>query len=341
MIAADIKGTAMKPLDTIRLQNIALAYQQSAALFAAIELGVFTAIARGANTIPAIAARLDLAPHQADRLVTVLTAMELLHKDGAAYVNAPDVERFLVQGSERYAGAWMLFTKPQWNDWGVLADKLRVKAEKRLGMYEEFSVEDARAYHAATNSIGMGAARRFLKQVDLSGSRLLLDLGGGSGAYSIEAAKAHPQLRAIVFDLPPVAVVAREYIARHGVGDRVSAVAGDFTANDFPQGADVVVMASNLPQYSAELIQLVVRKAFAAMAPGGQMHLVGEALNDQRSGPLNPALWGLAEALSGSTGVAHSEAECKAFFAKAGFVDIAVHEFVPGILSRITGRKPA
>jgi hypothetical protein len=100
-------------------------------------------------------------------------------------------------------------------------------------------------------------------------------------------------------------------------------------------------MASNLPQYSAELIGLVVAKAFAALAPGGEMHLVGEALNDDRTGPLNPALWGLAEALSGSTGVAHSEAECKTFFAKAGFVDIAVHEFVPGILSRITGRKPA
>jgi hypothetical protein len=136
-------------------------------------------------------------------------------------------------------------------------------------------------------------------------------------------------------------VVAREYIARHGVADRVTAMAGDFTADDFPAGVDVAVMASNLPQYSAELIALVVAKAFAALAPGGEMHLVGEALNDERTGPLNPALWGLAEALSGSTGVAHSEAECKAFFAKAGFVDIAVHEFVPGILSRITGRKPA
>lgn len=326
--------------DTIRLQNIALTYQQSAALFAAIELGVFTAISEGADTIDAIAAKLDLARHQVDRLATVLTAMELLHKIGDRYANAPDVERFLVRGSPRYAGAWMLFTKPQWNDWGQLADRLRVKEEKRLGMYEEFSVEDARAYHAATNSIGMGAARRFLKQVDLSGRNLLLDLGGGSGAYSIEAAKAHPKLRAIVFDLPPVAVVAREYIAKHGVADRVSAVAGDFTTNEFPPGADVVVMASNLPQYSAELIQLVVNKAFAAMAPGGEMHLVGEALNDDRSGPLNPALWGLAEALAGSTGVAHSEADCKKFFARAGFVDIAVHEFVPGILSRITGRKP-
>ncbi len=328
------------PVDTTRLQNIALAYQQSAALFAAIELDVFSAIAQGATTIDAIAAQLDLARHQVDRLVTVLTAMELLIKSGVDYANASDAERFLVKGSERYAGAWMLFTKPQWNDWGVLAQRLRNKQEKRLGMYEEFSVEDARAYHAATNSIGMGAARRFVRQVDLSGRKLLLDLGGGSGAYSIVAAQTHPSLRAIVFDLPPVAVVAREYIAKHGVADRVSAVAGDFTTNDFPPGADVVVMASNLPQYSAELIQLVVSKAFAAMAPGGEMHLIGEALHDDRAGPLNPALWGLNEALSGSTGVAHSEAECKSFFARAGFADIAVHEFVPGILSRITGRKP-
>lgn len=327
-------------LDTTRLQALALAYQQSAALMAAVELDVFTAISRGESTIPKAAAAIGITPRHAERLMTALTAMTLLTKSGETYANAADVERFLVKGSPRYAGPWMTFTKPRWERWGKLSDALKVTAEKVLGDYEGFTVEDARRYHAATNSIGMGAGRRFCRQVDLSNRRKLLDLGGGSGAYSIVAAQTWPQLEAIVLDLPPVVVVAREYISQHGVADRVSAVAGDFTKSDFPSGVDVAVMASNLPQYSPDLIQLVVSKAFTALVPGGEMHLVGEMLNDDRSGPLNPALWGLNEAVFGSTGVAHSEADVRRYFATAGFVGVTINEFIPGILSRVTGRKP-
>jgi len=328
-------------LDTTRLQALALAYQQSAALMAAVELDVFTAISNGAATIPALAAAIGITPRHAERLMTALTAMTLLAKAGDTYANAPDVERFLVEGAPRYAGPWITFTKPRWERWGKLAEALRTTTEKVLGDYENFTVEDARRYHAATNSIGMGAGRRFCRQVDLSSRRKLLDLGGGSGAYSIVAAQTWPQLSAVVLDLPPVVVVAREYIEQHAVADRVSTLAGDFTTSDFPPGVDAVLMASNLPQYSPDLIRLVVGKAFAAMVPGGEMHLVGEMLNDDRSGPLNPALWGLNEAVFGSTGVAHSEADVRGYFASAGFTGITVNEFVPGILSRVTGRKPS
>jgi len=333
-------SSAPKRVDLTRLQHLSRAYWQSAALFAAIELDIFTAIAQGANTVPAIAKARDLSERQVNRLVTVLTALDLLHKDGERYRNADDVERFLVSTTERFAGPWMLFTKPDWDAWGRLADRLRSRTEGRLGMYEDFTVEAARKYHEATYSIGTGSARHFARTTDLSRRKHLLDLGGGSGAYSIEATKAFPGLKATVFDLPPVAVVAREFIARAEAGDRVDAVGGDFTRDDFPSAVDFVLMASNLPQYSADLIRLVVRKAFAALAPGGEMHLIGEALNDERTGPLDPALWGLNEAIWNSTGEAHSEADCRAFFDNAGFIDVKTEPFIPGILSRISGRKP-
>jgi hypothetical protein len=102
-----------------------------------------------------------------------------------------------------------------------------------------------------------------------------------------------------------------------------------------------MIMASNLPQYSREIIQAVIARAFAALAPGGEMHLIGEMLDAARSGPRDPALWGLAEALWGSTGVAHSVDECGDYFARAGFQDVAAHEFVPGVLTRLTGTRPA
>lgn len=327
-------------LDTTRLQRMATAYWESAALMAAVELDVFTAIARGHDTIPALARAAGMSDRNAERLLTALTAMTLIERSGERFANAPDVQRFLVKDSDRYAGPWILFTKPRWTAFGELGERLKSKVENRLGAYIEFTVDDARRYHAATYSIGMGAARLFSRSVDLSGRKLMLDLGGGSGAYSIVATQTFPGLKAIVLDLPPVVVVAREYIAANGAGEKVSAVAGDFTTSDFPQGIDVAVMASNLPQYEPALIRLVVGKAFAALVPGGEMHLIGETLHDDRKGPLSAALWGLNEAVQSSTGRAHTESEVKGYLQGAGFTDVAVHPFVPGVLSRVAGRKP-
>lgn len=328
-------------LDTTRLQKIAQAYWESAALMAAVELEIFTAIAHGHDTIPAVAKSIGITERNAERILTVLAAMTLLSREDERFTNAPDVQRFLVKDGERYAGPWILFTKPRWTAFGELSDRLRRKEENKLGAYVDFSVDDARRYHAATYSIGMGAARLFSRSVDLTGRKKLLDLGGGSGAYSIVATKTYPGLKAIVLDLPPVAVVANEYIAANDAADRVSTLPGDFTSTEFPSGVDVVVMASNLPQYEPDLIRLVVRKAFAALEPGGEMHLIGETLHDDRNGPLSAALWGLNEAVQGSTGLAHTEAEVKGYLQGAGFADVAVHPFVPGVLSRVTGRKPA
>ncbi len=328
-------------LDTTRLQKMAQAYWESAALMAAVELEVFTAIARGQDTIAEVAKSAGISERNAERLLTALVAMTLLTREGDRFANAADVQRFLVKDSDRYAGPWILFTKPRWNAYGELGERLRSPVENRLGAYESFTVDDARRYHAATYSIGMGAARLFSRSVDLRGRKLMLDLGGGSGAYSIVATQTFPGLKAIVLDLPPVAVVAGEYIAANNASDRVATLPGDFTRTEFPQGVDVVVMASNLPQYEPALIRLVVGKAFAALVPGGEMHLIGETLHDDRRGPLSAALWGLNEAVYGSTGVAHTESEVKGYLAGAGFADVAVHPFVPGVLSRIAGRKPA
>jgi hypothetical protein len=324
----------------VRLQRLARAYRESATLMAAVELGVFTRVAGGDDTTDRLAAALGLNPLNAERLVTACVALGLLVREGEWLRNAPDVERFLVDGRTEYAGPWILFTKPDWQDWGRLAVHLRrSEPPSVLGKYVGFTVDAARRYHQATYSIGMGAARRFVRQVDLSRRHRLLDLGGGSGCYCIVAAQTHPQLTAIVLDLPPVVEVAREFIAVHGVEDRVSAQACDFTRDPLPADADVAVMASNLPLYSPEIIRRVLARAHAALAPGGEMHLIGEMLAADQSGPVDPALWGLSEAIANSTGVAHSVTDCIGYLADAGFSGVAAHDFVPGVLVRVSGDK--
>ncbi|MFV0308215.1 MAG: methyltransferase [Desertimonas sp.] len=329
-------------LDTTRLQRMARAYAESAVLWAALDLALFRHVADGAGTIDELAAATGIRPLNARRLVDCCAGLDLLrYDDGGRIVNSPEAAQFLVEGDDRFAGPWMQFTRPDVEGWMSLTERLRSpEPPQRLGMYADLTVEQARSYHRATASIGRGAGRRFVRQVDLGRRTRLLDLGGGSGPYAIEAALAHPGLRAVVFDLPPVAVVCREYLAAAGVADRVEAVGGDFTADPLPDGCDVAVMASNLPIYSADVIGEVVARAFDALVPGGEFHLIGEMLHDDGMGPLDAALWGMQEILYGSGGQAHRRAQVIGYLAAAGFRDVTAHDFVPGVLVRVTGMKP-
>jgi ubiquinone/menaquinone biosynthesis C-methylase UbiE len=329
-----------KRVDTTRLQRFARAYTESAVFFAALDLELFTHVAQGQDTEEKLAAAMDISALNTNRLVTACLAMGLLEWQGDRLGNAPDAQRFLVKGAPTYGGPWMLFTRSRVMDWFKLTDSLRDKTPpSTLGMYEDLTVEAAREYHAATYSIGMGAGRRFCKQVDLSRRAKLLDLGGGSGAYSINAVKTYPNLKAVVLDLPPVIEVTKEYLAGNGVADRVSTLAGDFTKTEFPNDVDAIVMASNLPIYNEEVIQQVIQKAHDALLPGGEMHLVGEMVYDDRTGPLDSAMWGISEATSGSAGKAHTIGQCVGYFETAGFVQVTDEVFVPNTLHRVTGIK--
>ena len=330
-----------KKLDTVRLQDLSYGHKQSGALRAAIELELFTRVSQGASRVPEIARGIGVSVLNAERIVVACSAMGLLERDEEGYRNAPDVDRFLVKGKMTYIGPWLLFNGFDFERWKNLADFLRSDAPpKVLGLYEQMDEAMARAYHEATYTVGLGAGMLFARDVDLRERAVLLDLGGGSGAYCIAAAQRYPHLRAIVFDFEPVCRIADEFVAQWRLKDRISTYPGDFTSDPLPPGADVMIMASNLPQYNEEILGKILRKAFQALEPGGEYHVIGETLSDDTRGPLGPALWGLHEALFGSQGRAHSEKEVVGYLEKAGFVDITIHPFVPGSLTRIKAAKP-
>jgi ubiquinone/menaquinone biosynthesis C-methylase UbiE len=325
---------------TVRLQNLSYGHKQSGTLRAALELDLFTKVSEGASTIPKIARGLSLSHLNGERLAVACTALGLLEKEGDEYRNAPDVERFLVKGKATYIGPWLLFNGfdfERWKDLGAILSS--ASPPKVLGLYDSLTDEMARVYHEATYTVGLGAGMLFARDVDMSQRSLILDLGGGSGAYCIAAIQRYPHLKAIVLDFEPVCKLAREFIARWGMQDRISTHAGDFTSDVLPSGADVMIMASNLPQYDDRMLHEVLCKAYRALSPGGEFHLVGETLDCEKRGPLGPALWGIHEALFGSEGRAHSEAEVRGYLERAGFAEVLVHPFVPGSLTRITGSK--
>jgi hypothetical protein len=319
-------------LDTSRLQRLSWAFTESATLFAAIEHGFFTAIAAGHDTVEELSRQTGVGPKHVRRMLVGLVTLDLVTKDGDTFTNTPDVDRFLDQAKPSYAGKWIARTGAQWDEWRDLGAKLvSTKPPSILGYHGELTVESARAYHEATYQVGMGAARKFMREVDLSGRRRILDLG---------AALTFPGITAVVLDLPPVVEVARTFIADNGVADRVTAAVCDFTSDPLPGGADVILMNSNLPVYDDEIIPQVIAKAFAVLEPGGEMFICGEMIADDWHGPLIPAMCGLMGVTGNTTAWAHTVSDCIGYLEDAGFEDVQVDEFIPSVLHRLRGRKP-
>ena len=325
---------------TVRLQNLSYAHKQAAVLMAAIELDLFTYISRGCNRLGDLTKELGISHVNAERLVVAACALKLLEKNGDTYNNAPDVDRFLVKDKHTYIGPWLLFSGMDFEKWRGLGSMLQSgESTRTLGIYETLTEEMALQYHEATYSVGLGAGMLFARDVDMSNRSLILDLGGGSGAYCIAAVQKYPHLQAVVLDFEAVCKVTDRFIAQWSMSDSIRTHPGDFTKDPLPLGADLIIMASNLPQYNSEMLVQILTKAYDSLSPGGEFHLVGETLNDEKTGPLGPALWGMHEALFGSEGRSHSESEVKQYMISAGFNSIEIHTFIPGSLSRITGYK--
>lgn len=328
--------------DSLRLQMLGWGGKLTEIFNAAIELGLFTKVSQGASTIPAIAEALDISPLNAERLMVACTAMDLLRREGDAFFNAPDVERYLVEGRKNYQGSWFQWWRRKDHPgWSNLSDHLRRKGSPKVigDAYAHHTVDEARDFHEGMFAVGMGAAHLFHRTVDISKRNLILDLGGGSGHYCIVAAQKYPHIRGIVLDLPPVVEVTREYITKSGQSDRITAEPGDFTSAPFPEGADVIFLNGNGPIYGPEMMRAIIKRAYESMAPDGEMHIIFEMMDDDMTGPVNAALFGVYEALMGSEGRPHSVAHVKSYMEEAGFVEVAGHNFIDKYIRRVTGYK--
>lgn len=327
---------------TRRLQEMGHAFKQSGVLMAAIELDLFSCVSHGANTVEAICQRMGLSSWAGTKLIDACAALGLLVRKGDSYFNASDVEKFLVKGKRAYIGPWITGGKDTYELWKEVAPILTgSKAPAGKGFYDQAwkDVQAARKLHQATYSVGLAAGYKLARRLDLGRFSLLLDLGGGSGCYSIALTSSYPTLRAIVMDYPTVCEVAKEYIIEAELTERITTFDGDLITTDFPAGADVMLLSSNLPNFSSSQLERIINKAFQAMAPQGMVIILGEALNDDRTGPLEPTLYSLEEALVGGEGEGHTRAEVAQLLNSAGFAKVEVADFIPSILVRFLAYK--
>jgi SAM-dependent methyltransferase len=155
------------------------------------------------------------------------------------------------------------------------------------------------------------------RHLDLAGAKVLLDVGGGTGIYSLALLRANPGLRAIVWDRPEVLKVAGEFAAEHDLLDRLELRPGDMFADPVPPGCDAILVSNILHDWDVAECRALVGRLADGLPAGGRLLVHDVFLNDAMDGPLPVALYSAA-LFSVTEGRAYSGAEYRAFLAAAG-----------------------
>ena len=179
------------------------------------------------------------------------------------------------------------------------------------------------------------------QSLDLSGCARLLDLGGGPGTYAIHFCLVHPELSAVVYDLPTTRSFAEGTIARFNLSDRIRFTAGDYHRDLLPTGFDAVWLSHVLHADGPQACAALLAKAVAALNPGGRLMVQEFILNDAKDGPQFPALFSLNMLLGTEAGQSYSESELIAMLQAAGLSDVRRLALdLPNGAGVISGRKP-
>jgi hypothetical protein len=327
--------------DVRQISRIAYGFIASKTLFAALHLDLFGHLSPRGKTLAQLAIEMDLPRHRLLTLLTACTSLGLVVRADGRYVNGPAAEAYLVPHAPAYFGDYFRFQIDR-QIYPLLLDldqALHGCAPRTVyGQLKD--PEEAEYFTRAQHTGSLGPAAVLDRAVDLSGACRLLDVAGGSGAFTITLCRRHPGLRGTILDFPTVVDVARGFVREAALDGRVDCVAGNAVTDDWPGPHDVVLMSYLLSGVAGPAIDLVLRRAFHALEPGGLLLVHDFMVDDDRSGPRSAALWFMT-LLFDPEAISFTTSELMLRVEAAGFGEPHVRELVPGITRLLTARKPA
>ena len=312
---------------------LASAFYGSAVLFAALEIGVFGAIAEvgGAIDLMGLANELNVPPRGLRLLLDACVAEGLLGKQEETYFNTEAGRLALVPGGPADLSKAVRYNQDVYPAWGRLAQLVRTgepvePPQLHLGDDPERTRRFALAMRGRAQAIGRGV----VPMLDLEGCTRLLDLAGGPGAFAEMIVKANPGLTCVTVDVPAVSAVARECVAEAGLSDRIECRAGDYHTDEYePEAYDAVTIFGALHQEAPEQICDILARAHRALKPGGRIFILDLMTDRTRTAPAFSALFAVNMALTTTNGWVFSDDELKRWLTETGFDPGETHPVPP------------
>jgi acetylserotonin N-methyltransferase len=308
-------------------------FRRSKTLFAAVELGVFDALAEGPQSLVQLARRLSCSEDGLERLLDACVGIGFLRRQGRDYANADVAAKYLTSTSpDRMTGYLKYSNDAGWKLWGDLEGAVREGSHRWTSVYgwegpifSHFFRDDhaKREFLMGMHGFGLISSPAVVAAVDLSPYKTFVDLGGATGHLAIAACERYGHLRGVVFDLPEAAPLAQEMTGASPVADRLKVVAGDFFVDPLPPG-DLYALGRIVHDWSVPKIVALLTRIFDALPSGGALLIVEKVLADDKSGPAWAQMQNL-NMLTCTEGKERTFAEYDELLRNAGFADTRLH----------------
>lgn len=329
-----------------QILQVGLGFWASKTLLSAIELDVFSVLAKGPQDGATLTKRLGLHSRGARDFLDALVALGFLERAEGVYRNTPSTDLFLDRQKPSYIGGILeMANKRLYPFWGHLTDALRsgeAQNEAKHGgedFFGELYADPKRldGFLRAMSGISRGANLAIAKQFPWSKYQRFADLGTAQGDLAVQIAKANPHLKGIGFDLPAVKDTFMWYTQEVGVSDRVEFMPGNFFEQDLPK-VDVLLMGHILHDWSLDEKRALVAKAYAALPVGGALVVYDSIIDDDRRQNVFGLLMSLNMLIETKAGFDYTGADCCQWMKEAGFRETRVEHLI-GPDSMVIGIK--
>lgn len=355
-VTASVHETATPPMSILtsapeyaptpdNIMQVGMGFWASKTLLSAIEMGIFTDLAKQPEDRETLQGRFGLHERSASDFLDALVAMGMLQRKGSKYYNSEETETFLDKNKPSYIGGMLEMANHRlYGYWGHLTEALRTgipQNEIKDGedLFEAIYAEPAKLkeFLAAMTGVSHGSSLSIAANFPWEDYSSFVDVGTAQGDTALQIVAAHQHLTGIGFDLPVVAPVFEEYAEVNGYASRLSFKGGDFFKDELPK-ADVVIMGHVLHDWNLEDKKMLIKKAYNAIPDGGALIVYDAIIDDDRSKNLFGMLMSLNMLIETTGGYDYTGADCSGWMRQAGFKQIKVEHLV-GPDSMVIGIK--
>jgi hypothetical protein len=322
-----------------------LGFWASKTLLSAVELDLFTQLAKGPLSASELTQQLGIHPRAARDFFDALVALHFLEREGDLYRNTPDTDLFLDRAKPSYAGGLLEMANGRlYGFWGSLTEGLRTgkpqnEAKNGEKVFETLYADPQRLelFLGGMTGISTGTGKAIARAFPWDNYKTFADVGCAQGALPVQVALQNPHLTGIGYDLPVVGPVFERYVKGNGLADRLSFQGGNFFQDPLPK-VDVLVMGHILHDWDLETKRSLLAKAYEALPTGGALIVYEALIDDDRRKNAFGLLMSLNMLIETEGGFDFTGADCCGWMRDAGFRETRV-EHLLGPDSMVVGIK--
>jgi 3-hydroxy-5-methyl-1-naphthoate 3-O-methyltransferase len=300
-----------------QIREIANAFRESRVLLTAIELGIFTSLDKQMLSSHEVSQKIKTNARATDRLMNALCGMGLLRKVKGKFYNTDLTSKYLIEGKPEFMGG-LFHTNHLWNTWTYLTESVRQGSSYKGEQNKKENDNWVGAFVAAMHYRGVKQSELMSMMVDLSNTKKVLDVGGGSGAFSMGFIKRNPTIKATILDLQHVIPLTKKYIEEAGLKDKFDFIEGNYLTADFGTGYDLVLLSAIVHINNYEQNKMLIKKSADALNENGMVIISDFVMDENRTEPYFGALFSINMLVGTTAGDTYTEQEMREWLEAAG-----------------------